>query len=1124
MPKSSWNEKLATQLTKEYGNKKGCALANKYAQAFPLSYIDDTEPETALSDIEYLESLTTHLPIAIKLYVSPDSADYPLHLRLYQHSKPIPLSVILPMLENFDLRVDSERPHKLTMSDGSYVWISDFSIAYRKSELDLNSVTQLFKDAFLNIYEGRAENDGFNKLILGASITWQQVIILRAYSKYLHQIGFRFSQHYMEQTLAQHPEITKALIELFYALHDPAAQKKSHAAGIEEQINKSLESVTSLDEDRILRRIMGLIKVTLRTNYFQVDADKQRKEYVSFKLSSRDIPELPLPKPLYEIFVYSTHFEGIHLRNTKVARGGIRWSERPEDFRTEILGLMKAQVVKNAVIVPSGAKGGFVLKTLKPGASRDELNKEVIKRYTGFIKGLLDITDNIVDSKFIRPVNVVCHDEVDPYLVVAADKGTATFSDLANSISAEYHFWLGDAFASGGSAGYDHKKMGITARGAWESVKRHFRELDIDVMRTDINVIGIGDMAGDVFGNGMLYTKHIKLVAAFNHRNIFIDPNPDPEISYYERLRLFNLPGSTWDDYNTKLISKGGGIFNRTLKSISLTPEMKNILGTDADSATPNELIRIILKSPVDLLFNGGIGTYVKSSLQSNADVGDRTNDYCRIDGAELRCKVVGEGGNLGFTQLGRVEYALNGGLINTDFIDNSAGVDCSDHEVNLKILLSEEMHKGKLSLKKRDELLVSLTQEISDLVLRDNFEQALTMSFTAASSRKYISLHAAHIKELEVSGLLDRRVENIPDDKKLMERKAAAEGLTRPEIAVLLEYTKIYLKQAILQTNIPDDPYISAIVENAFPPSIRKKYQHAMKEHRLYRDIVATQLSNKIINTMGITFVQRAQTETGASIADIVRAYTVASHIFGTAELRSLVESLDFKVSMSKQYEMLYNIRNLINLATRWFLHSTLLQGDIGELIDHYASRIKKLEKVVPNLMAGFTRKYLDELIDSFLKAGLSRETAEKIAIYRAIYTALNIIDVSTRHDYDLIKTAEVYFASGERVNMLWFRDQINQDSREGHWNAMARLTLRDELDAAQRALTVSIMKTAKKDSPAADLISSWLEKNKDGLKRWDNLLAMLHGSTNVEYSMFFIAVRELLSFIMRSMGAPRN
>lgn len=1121
----TWLATLESELYKLHGEKQGALLAAKYSHAFSHCYSDDTQISIVINDINHLEALTPNAPINLELYISPDDTEFPLHLRLFQYQKPIALSIIFPLLANFDLRIDSERTNKLTMTDGNPRWISDFSIAYRNNTIDINTVKSLFNDAFLNIYTHHAENDGFNKLILGASITWQEIIILRAYAKYLHQIRFRFSQHYIEQTLALHPEITKELIQLFYALHDPSTPDlKSTAPEIEERINHHLESVTSLDEDLILRRFMALVNVTLRTNYFQLDENGHRKHYFSFKLSSRDVPDLPLPKPLYEIFVYSPHFEGIHLRNTKVARGGIRWSERPEDFRTEILGLMKAQVVKNAVIVPSGAKGGFVLKSLPAGATRDEMNKEVIKRYTNFIEGLLDITDNIRDNEFIRPQNVVCRDDIDPYLVVAADKGTATFSDLANSISARYNFWLGDAFASGGSAGYDHKKMGITARGAWESIKRHFRELNINVMQTDINVVGIGDMSGDVFGNGMLYTKHIKLIAAFNHRHIFIDPTPDPEASFNERQRLFNLPTSTWDDYSATMISKGGGIFNRSLKSITLTPEMKSIFGTDVDSATPNELIRIILQAPVDLLFNGGIGTYVKGTLQSNADVGDRANDYCRINGSELRCKVVGEGGNLGFTQLGRVEYALNGGLINTDFIDNSAGVDCSDHEVNLKILLNEEILKGRLNLEARNTLLVSLTQEIADLVLRDNFEQALTMSYTADAAKKYISLHAGHIKELEAAGILDRQVENIPDDKRLMERKAAGEGLTRPEIAVILEYTKIYLKQAILHSKLPEDPHISEIVANAFPPSIHANYQQAMKDHRLYRDIIATQLSNKIINTMGLTYIHRAQSETGASIEAIVKAFTVASSVFETAELRTLVESLDFKVSMEKQYEMLYVVRTLINLSTRWFLHSALLIGDLKSVIEHYKPRIKLLEAKIPDLMGGASRKFMNDLLDEFSAAGLTRETAQRIITFRVAYTSLNIIDVSTRENFDLMKTAEVYFASGERVNILWFRDQINRDAREGHWNALARLTLRDELDTAQRALTIAILKSNPESIPTSDLINNWIANNDAALQRWDKLLGMLHSSTNMEYSMFFIAIRELLSMILRSIGAPRT
>lgn len=1116
----TWIEQLQKKLIKQYGNKKGLELGKKYGKAFPHSYMDDCSIDIAAHDIDSLEKLTPKNKLAVDFYITADKSAYPLHLRLYQWLQPIPLSDVMPMLENMGLRANNEFPHKINLPNNDCIWISDFSVVYENPTFDIKDVKTLLQDAFINIHAGFAENDGFNKLILSAALTWREIIILRAYVKYLRQIGFRFSQAYIEKTLANNPGIARDLVDLFIILHNPAGQSKAknQANQIEKVILQTLESVTSLDEDRIIRRLLDLIKATLRTNYFQKTADGKHKDYVSIKLSSHAVPELPLPKPLYEIFVYSPRLEGIHLRNTKVARGGIRWSDRLEDFRTEILGLMKAQTVKNAVIVPSGAKGGFVLKAVSPQSAREILRQEVNYCYTSFISGLLDITDNIIKGKFVHPENVVCYDDFDPYLVVAADKGTATFSDTANAISKEYKFWLGDAFASGGSAGYDHKKMGITARGAWESIKRHFRECDLDLEKSHITVAGIGDMSGDVFGNGMIYSRHIKLVAAFDHRHIFIDPDPDPEISYYERVRLFNLPTSSWEDYNADIISKGGGVFKRSLKSITLTSQIKKILAVEDSTLTPVELIRAILKAPVDLLFNGGIGTYVKSSHQSQADVGDRTNDYCRVNGDELRCRVVGEGGNLGFTQLGRVEYALKGGLINTDFIDNSAGVDCSDHEVNLKILLDHEIQKGKLTYNKRNQLLASMTDEVSELVLKDNYFQALVMSFASFHSYKNINLHASYLKDLESLGVLDRQVEFLPDEKQILERKAAGIGLTRPELAVMLAYTKIHIKQEILKSSLPEDPFLKQLVETAFPASMRKKYKSAMDDHRLHRDIIATQLSNHIINEMGITFVYRLQMETGAAIPQIIRAYTVASHIFDTIKLKRLVEELDFKIPMAMQYEMLYNIRNLINLSSRWFLHTNYLNDDLQKLIDHYSVRIKSIEDLIPTLMAGVTKEYLNNLVAEFLQAGIPEELARRIGTYRAIYTSLNIIDVATIHKLDLVKTAKVYFAAGERINLVWFRDQIAMDSREGHWNVLARLTLRDELDISQRALTIAIMKYDKKNMDSASLVEKWLTNNQTSLQRWEKLLAMLHGSTSIEYTMFFIAIRELAGLILTS------
>lgn len=1105
----SGKQPLEKGLLKKYGSKKGALLYKKYADSFPHYYFDSNSLEQTLTDIEHLESLSAKHPLDIQFYNQQEGTTNSIHLRLFQIQKPLPLSDVLPMLENFDLRTESEHPYEICL-EHQKIYINDFTLLYARGTLNADAADELFEEAFTHIYFNLAENDGFNKLILSASMHIREVIVLRAYAKYLRQIGFRFSQSYIEDALVDYPDIAKNLVLLFLTIHNPhpAKTKKISAQDIEAQILKSLESVKKLDEDSIIRQLLALIKATLRTNFFQKTENSVLPEYLSLKLNSRTIPDMPLPVPLYEIFVYSTRFEAIHLRNTKVSRGGIRWSDRREDFRTEILGLMKAQVVKNAVIVPSGAKGGFVLK--------DELKKEGITCYKLFMHGLLDITDNIVDKKIVRPDDVICLDDEDPYLVVAADKGTASFSDIANDISLEHHFWLGDAFASGGKNGYDHKEMGITARGAWESIKRHFREFEINVMETVITVVGIGDMSGDVFGNGMIYSKHLKLVAAFDHRNIFIDPDPDPAVSFKERVRLFNLPTSSWEDYNPKLISKGGGVYKRSLKSISISPQMQKALDIKETSLTPNDLVRAILKAPVDLLYNGGIGTYVKSREESDAMVGDHTNDYCRINGDDLRCRVVGEGGNLGFTQLGRIEYALKGGLINTDFIDNSAGVDCSDHEVNLKILLDREVKEGKLTEKKRNTLLASLKDEVASLVLDDNYSQALVMSFSAHSAKKNLGLHISYLHELEELGIINRKVEFLPDDKELADRKASGSSLTRPELAVLLAYTKIHIKHEILKTTLPENEYLAQIIDTAFPPSLKNKYQQAMNDHRLRRDIIATQLANRVVNEMGITYVYRLQMETGASVDEIIRAHAISSSIYDTHELEKVVESLDYKITAPDQYEMLFNIRHLINLSTRWFLHGSHVKGNLQQKIAHYSANVKKLEHLVPDLMGGYTRDYLKSLQDRFLQAGLPANIARRIATYRAIYASLNIIDVATLNNFDLLKTAKVYFASGERINLLWFRDQIASDTREGHWNTLARLTLRDELDISQRTLTIAIMKSDPKEKDPERLIEKWVQNNHRAIQRWERLQEMLHTSSQIEYSMFFIAIRELMGLIL--------
>jgi glutamate dehydrogenase len=1115
----TWLEQLSDSLVKKIGQKNGHKLWQKYRNAFNRSYLDECDVKRALNDILLIEKLTPEKPFEIDFYVPVDAPKNILHLRLIQLNHAIPLSDVLPMLENMGLRTVSERPYKVQLAELA-AYLSDFTVEYiSQSAQDIEAVEGIFQDAFINIWFGRCESDGFNQLVLGAGLSWRQIIILRAYAKYMHQIGFRFSQNYIEKIVANYAGIARDLVAIFELKFNPKlkSDKKKMLLGLEKNILAALEAITNLDEDRIMRRFLQLITATLRTNYFQFTHDKP-KEYLAFKMQSSAVPDLPLPRPLYEIFVYAPRFEAIHLRAEKVARGGIRWSDRREDFRTEVLGLMKAQKVKNAVIVPSGAKGGFVLKSLVPMATRDALQAEVIYCYKEFMRGLLDLTDNLVKGKVAHPQNVVCYDDDDPYLVVAADKGTATFSDTANAIAKEYGFWLGDAFASGGSAGYDHKKIGITARGAWESIRRHFRELNINIDETDITVIGVGDMSGDVFGNGMIYTPHIKLIAAFDHRNIFIDPNPHPEKSYRERLRLFELPMSSWEDYNPKLISKGGGVFKRSSKSISLSAEIKQCLAIEDNALTPNELIRAILQAPVDLFFNGGIGTYVKAIIESQADVGDKTNEFCRINGGELRCRVVGEGGNLGFTQLGRIEYALKGGLINTDFIDNSAGVDCSDHEVNIKILLSKAIIDGKLTEKKRNALLASMTEEVAQLVLRDNYSQALAMSFSAVRTTHYTGLYQTYLNDLEAQEIVDRAVEFLPDDKEILQRKAAQQGLTRPEVAVLLAYTKINTKKEILKSDLPEDSYFSKEIELEFPKILRKEYSKYMQVHSLRREIIATQLSNQIVNEMGITFIYRISVETGATIAEIIKAHAISSRIFEANKLEKFIESFGFKITVELQYELLHYVRMLLNLSTRWFLRSRYMKDDIAKTIEHFGSRIKKVQAIIPQLMVGSTKEFLDKLAKHFIESGLGKKDAHDIAVYRALYISLNIIDVATLYKFDLIQTTRVYFEVGAKFNLVWFRDQIATDSREGHWNSLARLTLRDELDALQRLLTVVILRSDKKQKDHLKLINTWRIKHCRAVRRWEKILELLHGSATVDYTMFFIALRELSDWVNTS------
>ncbi|MDQ3250745.1 MAG: NAD-glutamate dehydrogenase, partial [Actinomycetota bacterium] len=837
----SWTDSLYDAMIEQCGEEQGIELFRKYRDAFSPGYRAGFLPRTAVSDVQRMETLKSDDDLGMSLYHPIEESQDFLGFKLFRLGDQVSLSEILPLLEDMGVEVVDERPHEVKPAGSPPVWIYDFGLVHEAGgELQTGEVKEIFQDAFVRAWRGAVENDGFNRLVLRARLTWREISILRAYCKYLRQTGSTFSQDYMEDALVSNQHIARLIVDLFEARLDPSRQNRAEAESerLKEEIEEALEAVVSLDEDRILRSFLDITLATLRTNYYQSTPDGDPKGHLSFKLDPERIPGLPLPRPRFEIFVYSPRTEGVHLRGGEVARGGIRWSDRREDFRTEVLGLMKAQTVKNAVIVPVGAKGGFVVKRPPAEGGREALQQEVVACYKTLIRGMLDITDNISGDEIVPPPDVTRYDDDDPYLVVAADKGTATFSDIANGISEEYGFWLGDAFASGGSVGYDHKEMGITARGAWESVSRHFRELGHDTQSEDFSVIGIGDMSGDVFGNGMLLSRHIKLVGAFNHMHIFLDPDPDPEKSFDERERLFGLPRSSWTDYDEDLISEGGGIFPRTAKSIPLSQQVREMLDVEAESLTPTELMSAMLKAEVDLLWNGGIGTYVKASSESNAEVGDRANDVLRVDGAELRCRVVGEGGNLGFTQRGRIEYALSGGRIYMDAIDNSAGVDCSDHEVNIKILLDAIVEAGDMTEKQRNELLASMTEEVGDLVLRDNYQQTQAISQAAALAHPMVDVHARYIHALEHEGRLDRTLEFLPGDEELGERRSENKGLTAPERAILLSYSKITTYQVLLNSDAPEDPYLSQELERYFPAPLRDRFREQIHEHRLHRQI----------------------------------------------------------------------------------------------------------------------------------------------------------------------------------------------------------------------------------------------------------------------------------------------
>lgn len=1113
----SWQDDYAALTVETFGEANGTNVLADFPKGFPAGYRERFAAHSAVVDMQHLLNLSEKKPLAMSFYQPLASGPRELHCKLYHADTPLALSDVLPILENLGLRVLGEFPYRLRHTNGREFWIHDFAFTAAEGlDLDIQQLNDTLQDAFVHIVRGDAENDAFNRLVLTAGLPWRDVALLRAYARYLKQIRLGFDLGYIASTLNNHTDIARELTRLFKTRFYLARKLGSDDLDdkqqrLEQAILTALDDVQVLNEDRILRRYLDLIKATLRTNFYQTDANGQNKSYFSFKFNPHLIPELPKPVPKFEIFVYSPRVEGVHLRFGNVARGGLRWSDREEDFRTEVLGLVKAQQVKNSVIVPVGAKGGFLPRRLPLGGSRDEIAAEGIACYRIFISGLLDITDNLKDGKLVPPANVVRHDDDDPYLVVAADKGTATFSDIANGIAIDYGFWLGDAFASGGSAGYDHKKMGITAKGAWVGVQRHFRERGINVQEDSITVVGVGDMAGDVFGNGLLMSDKLQLVAAFNHLHIFIDPNPNPATSFAERQRMFDLPRSAWSDYDTSIMSEGGGIFSRSAKSIAISPQMKERFDIQADKLTPTELLNALLKAPVDLLWNGGIGTYVKASTESHADVGDKANDALRVNGNELRCKVVGEGGNLGMTQLGRVEFGLNGGGSNTDFIDNAGGVDCSDHEVNIKILLNEVVQAGDMTDKQRNQLLASMTDEVGGLVLGNNYKQTQALSLAARRAYARIAEYKRLMSDLEGRGKLDRAIEFLPTEEQLAERVAEGHGLTRPELSVLISYSKIDLKEQLLGSLVPDDDYLTRDMETAFPPTLVSKFSEAMRRHRLKREIVSTQIANDLVNHMGITFVQRLKESTGMTPANVAGAYVIVRDIFHLPHWFRQIEALDYQVSADVQLELMDELMRLGRRATRWFLRARRNEQNAARDVAHFGPHLKELGLKLDELLSGEIRENWQERYQAYVAAGVPELLARMVAGTTHLYTLLPIIEAADVTGQDPAEVAKAYFAVGSALDITWYISQISALPVENNWQALAREAFRDDVDWQQRAITIAVLQAGGGDSDVETRLALWMKQNDAMIERWRAMLVEIRAASGTDYAMYAVANREL-------------
>lgn len=1107
-----------TAITLWHSKNSNKTLLNGWKK-FPAAYQEHFTTKQTEDDLQHLAGLNKNSAVSLRFYTPQIQKANELRFKIYSAGEHVVLSDVIPILENLGMRVLGEHPYQITRADGDIYWISDFKVSHPSSDAQpIETTAPLLQQTFDQIWSGQAESDPFNQLIILTGLNWREVAILRAYARYIKQLRFGFSQPFLAETLATNKSLTQQLIDLFHTRFNPENPDSSQekADSIEQSILQNLEGVASLDHDRILRRFLSVIQATVRTNFYQRSSTGRFKDYFSFKLNPHLIPDIPLPKPKFEFFVYSPRVEGVHLRTGPVSRGGLRWSDRMEDYRTEVLGLVKAQQVKNSVIVPTGAKGCFIAKKLPINSTREELQAEGIACYQTYIRGLLDLTDNLENDQVIAPTDVVRHDEDDTYLVVAADKGTASFSDIANELSNQYGYWLGDAFASGGSQGYDHKKMGITARGAWESVKCHFLEKGLNTQTEPFTVIGIGDMGGDVFGNGMLLSESIKLLAAFNHQHIFIDPTPDTVSSYQERKRIFDLPRSSWLDYSSKLISQGGGIFSRSSKSISITQEMQKAFDIKATRLSPNELITALLKAPVDMIWNGGIGTYVKASSESHVDVGDKANESLRINGSELRCKVVGEGGNLGLTQKGRIEYSLNGGAVNTDFIDNAGGVDCSDHEVNIKILLNEQISQGILNIEDRNSLLSAMTDEVAALVLKNNYRQALALRLAEEKSTESVDDHIRLIKRLEKTGKLNRTLEFLPDDKSLQLRKAEGDGLTRPELSVLISYVKIELKQTFSSSWLTQDEGFAKEINSAFPSTLQARFPDAIKQHRLSREIIATQIANDLVNRMGITYVDKMQSATDASYSQIAAAYLCVREIYGIEKQWQAIESLDDQVNTPVQSRMYTDLINLIRRASHWFLRHYRYELNLAEAITNYRNDLQAATLSIESLAQNIPKDRWQDSYAEYTQHKVPEQLAAFCASAGSQYWLLDVVDIANSKGEKVCDVAKVYFQLGQELNLVWLDRQMRQLKCRNHWESLAALSYRNELDFQLRGLISSVFsienaQISKNNTPRL-LLEGWKEAKHSAISRWQQTLTDIKESKICDYAVFSVALSNLM------------